>query len=189
MISGLLKSGKVPGAKYSPWRMAVRQGCWSCIWEKREREIYGSSSVSGNQEEPPTKKLKCCSTGTPCTDPRNLGSSLLLFQSKRGLQPHQSPYSQFLGLRHGTGSGAGSVGSGSRRAWAATHKLWGYLWIKGIELTLQVFNFFIHQNFHDILHDKPQRGLSPNKPEYPSRFSARRKDLWKKKLSKNSQLQ
>lgn len=126
MICGQLKSGKVPGAKHSPWRMAKRQGRWSCIWEIRDREIYGSSSVSGNQEEPLTKKLKCCSMGTPCTDHRNLGSSLLLFQSNRGLQPHQSPCSQFLGLRHGTGSSAASVGSGSRRAWAATYKLWGY---------------------------------------------------------------
>lgn len=186
------KVGKSQGqnTKYSPWRTAKRPGRWSVsVWEIRERKIYGSSSASGNQEEPLTEKLKCCSTGTPCTDHGNLGSSWLLFQSKRGLQPHQTPYSLCLGLRHGTGSGAGRVGSGSWRAGAATYKLWGCSWIKIIELTLQVFNFFIHQNFQDILYDIPQSGLCPNKPEYPSRFSARRKELWKEKHPENSQLQ
>lgn len=100
-----------------------------------------------------------------------------------------NPHFQFLGLRHRTGRGTGSVGSGSCRAWAATHKLWEYLWIKLIEPTPEIVNFFIHQNFHDILYDIPQSGLSPNKPEYPSRFSAGRKVLWKEKHPKNSQSQ
>lgn len=103
-IPGLLKSEKVPGAKYSPWRMAKRPGHRSVsVWGIREREIYGSSSASGNQERPLTRTLKCCSTGPPCTDRGNVGSSLLLLQSQGELQPHQNPISWGSGTEQALG--------------------------------------------------------------------------------------
>lgn len=123
----------------------------------------------------------------PMHRPRESGLIFPCPSERRGAAATPNPHSQILWLR--TGNGAGGVWSGSFRAWAATYRPWGYLWIKIVELTLQVLNSSINQYFHDTLYDIPRSTLSPNKPEYPSRFSAGRKELWKKTHPINSQLQ